>query len=169
MHSIVKNQGKKLSLNNLTLFDTEYKSDAKNIFFIRSSVGYRLNQHWMLNAFFGVKNPGSFWGSSIQYGYLSPQLVFGYSIGPTFQRGFTLEQSLRLEYYPTIAGELQAHITTLAIANINTEEYQRGVYHFKLGLRSPTLAYGLALNMDHFNNATRKLENAGFFIKTYFR
>ncbi|GAL83984.1 hypothetical protein MYP_1212 [Sporocytophaga myxococcoides] len=168
LHHVNYNFNNKIKINNLTLFDTEYSSDNANIFFIRNTFSYNVLRKVTFNVAFGMKNPGSFFTISTQYRTGHPRYLFAYSIGTTYQRGFTLEQSIALEYYPYLAENLQAYFNLLAIANINLEEYQRGLQFVRLGFKENKIIYGLALNADQFNNAKRRLVNTGIFIKYNF-
>jgi hypothetical protein len=168
MHNVHYHFNKKIKINNLTLFDTEYSSDKRNIFFIRNNFSYNVFRNITLNAGFGMKNPGSFYTASTQFRTAHPIYTFAYSVGATYQNGFTLEQSIVLEYYPFLTEKLQAYCNLLAIANINQKEYQRGVQYIRLGLKENKMVYGLAFNADQFNNGKEILINAGGFIRYTF-
>ncbi len=111
---------------------------------------------------------GSFLTVSAQYRKVSPAGSFGYSIGMTYQKGFTLEQALSLEYVPCLFRNIQAYFSMLAIANINLEEYQRGLQFMWLGIKEKLTCYGLAIHLDQFNNSRKTLENIGLFMKRSF-
>ncbi len=171
LHNINIPVNNKIKINNLTLFDTEYESfkgTSNNIFFLRNSISYNLSKSIAINAAAGIKNPGTFFSVFSQYRKSNQDFSFGYSIGFTYQKEFTLEQSLNFEYYPRITEEIRAYISLLAIANINLKEYQRGLQFFKIGIRLKKSGYGLFVNLDQFNNNKKNLENAGFFIKYNF-
>ncbi len=168
LHHVNYNFNTKVKINNLTLFDTEYSSDNANIFFIRNTFSYNVLRNVAFNIAVGMKNPGSFFTISTQYRTAHPIYSFAYSLGMTYQKGFTLEQSIALEYYPYLAEKLQAYFNLLAIANINLDEYQRGLQYLRLGLKENRTAYGLALNADQFKNGKKVLVNTGIFIKHTF-
>lgn len=168
LHLIKYNFNDKLSVNNLTLFDTEYKSDGNNIYYIRNMVSYRFYKGFSINTAIGMKNPGNFATISIQYQYSKNDFLVSYSAGSTYQNGFTLEQSLALNYTPEISEKLKAYFNFLAIANLNQEEYQRGLQQFRIGLKSRKLMYGLGVNFDQFDDGTNTLENIGIFVKHNF-
>ncbi len=168
LHNVNYQFNSKIRVNNLTLFDTEYKEYKNNIFFIRNTLSYNIPKKISLNAEKKKKNPGSFFTISAQYRMLKPTYSFAYSIGTTYQKGFTLEQSISIEYYPTLTENLQLYFNFLAIANVNLEEYQRGLQFIRLGLKEKKVSYGLFLNLDQFNNNIKTLENAGTFIKYQF-
>ncbi|MCR6637968.1 MAG: hypothetical protein NVV82_02960 [Sporocytophaga sp.] len=168
LHNVNYYFNNKVKINNLTLFDTEYRSDKANIFFIRNTFSYNVSRKVTLNVAVGMKNPGSFFSISAQYRIVQPIYSFAYSLGATYQKGVTLEQSVALEYFPYLNENLQVYFNLLAIANINLEEYQRGLQYVRLGLKENKLAYGLALNADQFNNGRKILLNTGIFIKHNF-
>ncbi len=168
LHNINYHFTDKLKVNNLTLFDTEYREDKNNIFFVRNTLSYNLTRQITLNGALGVKNPGSFLTVSAQYRKVTPTGSFGYSIGTTYQKGFTLEQALSFEYAPYLFRRIHAYISLLAIANITLEEYQRGLQFVRLGVKEKLVSYGLAINLDQFDNSRKTLENAGIFIKRSF-
>jgi hypothetical protein len=168
MQTVNVTLNKKLTLNNLTLFDTEYASNTNNIYFIRNMMVYHLTSKLKFNVLMGVKNPGSFVGAGVQYALLQPNYSLMYYIGATYQQGFTLEQALRVEYTPRIADHTQVYSMLLAMANLNTSEYQRGLLYMRLGLKHGNVAYGAAFNVDQFNNNSKSLENVGSFIKYNF-
>jgi hypothetical protein len=153
------------SVNNLTLFDTEYTTNGNNIFFIRNTATYRLSRTLSANASIGIKNPGHFATASLQYRYSKKNFTASYTAGSTYQEGFTFEQSLALNYSPKISKGLKAYFNLLAIANLNFEEYQRGLQQLRIGLVGNKAAYGVGLNLDQFNNASKTLSNIGLFIK----
>lgn len=165
LHNINYRVNEKFRLNNLTLFDTEYREDMHNIFFIRNMLSYSPGGKLAFNAAAGVKNPGSFFTVSAQYTINRPTGFLAYSIGATYREGYTLEQSLAAEYAPYLAKDLQAYGSLLVIANITLKEYQRGLQFVRLGLKDKNASYGLALNLDQFNNNSKTLENAGIFFK----
>lgn len=163
-HNINYQLSQRWKVNNLTLFDSELKENRNNIFFIRNTLSYNFSKNIAANFGIGIKNPGSFLTLSGQYKYFNPKFTFSYSLGVTFQSGFTLEQSLSFEFILFQSKSLQLYTSALAIANINTREYQRGLQMIRLGVRIKSLSWGLALNMDQFNNRSG-LENAGIFFK----
>ncbi len=115
-----------------------------------------------------MKNPGSFFSVSVQYKITRPTYLFSYSIGATYQKGYTLEQAVAAEYAPYLAKKLQAYCNLLLIANITLKEYQRGLQFLRVGLKEKNISYGLAINLDQFNNNRKTLENTGVFIKYNF-
>lgn len=169
LHLVKYNFNNRVSVNNLTLFDTEYSTNSNNIFFIRNTISYNLRNGIIANTAIGVKNPGHFATVSLQYKYSIEQLSVSYSVGTTYQKGFTLEQSLITSYTPKISKNLKAYFNLLAIANINTKEYQRGLQQLRIGLINKSTKYGLGVNLDQFNNATKTLFNIGLFIKHNFK
>jgi hypothetical protein len=168
LHNVAFLLSDRMSVSNLTLFDTEYRSNTRNIFFIRNMLSYTLLPGLAVNAFVGVKNPGSFVGGALQYSYRKSTHALSYSAGATYQTDVTLEQSLRVEYYPRLSRQYRAYFNLLAIANINTSEYQRGLMYLRAGVKKNNLTYGVAFNLDQFNNNAQSLENAGSFIRVQF-
>jgi hypothetical protein len=171
LHNINYQINSKFKFNNLTLFDTEYetfKGNRSNIFFLRNLISYSLSQKISLSAAVGIKNPGSFVTASALFRTAKPIYSFAYSIGVTYQKGFTVEQSLNIEYVPPINENYKAYFNLLAIANVNLNEYQRGLQFLRMGVKVNKGIYGLFLNLDQFNNNQRTLENAGVFIKYNF-
>ncbi|MBB5283927.1 hypothetical protein HNQ92_002070 [Rhabdobacter roseus] len=168
LHTISYSFNDKIRINNLTLLDTEYQEDKNNIFFIRNTVSFSISQKIALNAAVGIKNPGSFLTASAQYRVVKPTYWFAYSLGTTYQRGFTLEQAVSFDYSPYLTQTLQLYFNLLAIANVHRQGYQRGLQFVRLGLKQQKASYGFALNLDQFNNNTKTLQNAGLFIKYHF-
>lgn len=159
---------KKLRFNNLVVYDTEYRSDKNNIFFIRNTLSVALSKPLSLQTAIGIKNPGSFATIALQYQYQTGPLRFLYAAGATYQSGLTLEQSLILEYNPLLQPGTNAYFRLQAIANTDFIQYQRGIQQFRAGLQHETTQYGVAVNLDQFNNGARQLENAGIFIRYLF-
>ncbi len=168
LHNINYHFTDRLKVSNLTLFDTEYQEDKNNIFFVRNTLSYNFTSQLALNGAVGVKNPGSFLTLSAQYRKAAPTGSFSYSIGATYQKGITLEQALSIEYMPYLSHKVQAYVSLLAIANVNLEGYQRGLQFIRLGVKEKLIGYGLAVNLDQFDNSRKTLENAGLFIKRSF-
>ncbi|MGE8433334.1 MULTISPECIES: hypothetical protein [Chryseobacterium] len=168
MHNVNYYFNDRLKLNNLTLFDTEYTKDKENIFFIRNTLAYNLNKKFSVNAAFGMKNPGAFFSAYLQYRITKPSYSFSYSIGTTYQRGFTLEQSISFEYTPYLKENLQGYFSVLAIGNLDDGGYPRGLQFMRLGIKQDKMMYGVASNFDQFNNAKKTLENIGAFVKYNF-
>lgn len=153
------------SINNVTLFDTEYNTDKNNIFFIRNMLSYKLNQQIKVNAAFGIKNPGAFATLNAQYQYTTTNFKLSYSIGNTYQNGFTLEQNLILNYTPTLSKNFKGYINLFAVVNTNLKQLDRGIQQLRIGIKKERLIIGLALNLDQFTKGKKKLENFGAFIK----
>lgn len=134
-HVISHKLSDKLTLQNLVLFDAEYEEDTHNIFFIRNTLAYQLPKNFVLNAGFGVKKPGKFASVYLQYQLKRKDFIGIYGIGITYQKGFTLEQSLLLEYTPKLMQEWEGLFRLSAVGNVNRHEYTRGFQHLRLGVK----------------------------------
>lgn len=168
MHNVNYYFNDRLKLNNLTLFDTEYTKDQENIFFIRNTLAYNLTKHFSVNAAMGMKNPGVFFSAYVQYRIAKSSYSLSYSVGTTYQKGFSLEQSVSFEYMPHLKGNLQGYFSVLAIGNLDDSGYPRGLQFIRLGVKQNKMMYGLASNFDQFNNGKKTLENIGAFVKYNF-
>ncbi|MBL3547880.1 MULTISPECIES: hypothetical protein [Chryseobacterium] len=168
MHNVNYQINERLKLNNLTLFDTEYTRDQDNIFFIRNTLAYSFTKKISLNGAFGVKNPGAFFSLYAQYRMVQPSYSFSYSIGATYQKGFSLEQSVSFEYTPQLRENLKGYFSVLAIGNLDNTGYPRGLQFIRLGVKQDKMMYGIASNFDQFNNSKKTLENIGAFVKYNF-
>lgn len=168
IHNINYQLNDRLKLNNLTLFDTEYTKDKENIFFIRNTLAYSFTKRLSANAAFGMKNPGAFFSAYLQYKIIKPSYSLSYSIGTTYQKGFSLEQSISFEYTPYLTENFKGYFSVLAIGNIDDSGYPRGLQFVRLGIKQDKMMYGLASNFDQFNNGKKTLENIGAFIKYNF-
>ncbi|SMC39318.1 hypothetical protein [Chryseobacterium sp. YR221] len=168
MHNVNYQINERLKLNNLTLFDTEYTRDQDNIFFIRNTLAYSFTKKISLNGAFGVKNPGAFFSLYAQYRMVQPSYSFSYSIGATYQKGFSLEQSISFEYTPQLRENLKGYFSVLAIGNLDNTGYPRGLQFIRLGVKQDKMMYGIASNFDQFNNSKKTLENIGAFVKYNF-
>lgn len=168
MHNVNYQINERLKLNNLTLFDTEYTRDQDNIFFIRNTLTYSFTKKISLNGAFGVKNPGAFFSLYAQYRMVQPSYSFSYSIGATYQKGFSLEQSVSFEYTPQLRENLKGYFSVLAIGNLDNTGYPRGLQFIRLGVKQDKMMYGIASNFDQFNNSKKTLENIGAFVKYNF-
>jgi len=158
----------KWSFNNVSLFDTEYSNDKNNIFFIRNVLSYNLNKHFKANVALGVKNPGAFATLTSQYQYVSSNFKLSYAIGSTYQNGFTLEQSLSMNYTPSLTKKIQAYVNLFVVVNTNLKELDRGIQQLRIGVKKEQLITGIAINLDQFAKGERTLENFGLFIKLNF-
>lgn len=167
-HTISYQISEKVKLQNLVVFDTEYKGDSHNIFFIRNTIAYQFAPNFTFNTAIGMKNPGKFATGSVQYTVTKNDLLFSYSVGATYQRGWTLEQSLLVEYTPKINEEYSALIRLSAVGNVNTEECTRGFQQIRLGVKKNKVSFGIAINLDQFNTSWDHLENYGVFGKFNF-
>lgn len=167
-HGLSAGIGKKLRFSNLSIYDADYVNEKNNLYFIRNTVSFLVGKHISLNTSLGIKNPGAFSTLAIQYLRKTKVLQFAYSAGITYRADYTLEQSLLLEYTPYFSQKKQLYFRAQAIANHNWEQYQRGIQQFRFGIKLDHLQYGLAVNLDQFDNGFRKLENAGFFVRHLF-
>ncbi len=167
-HGINHFFSKQLRFNNLVVYDTEYRSDKNNIFFIRNTLSFTITKPLSVQTAIGMKNPGSFATIALQYQYQTGPLRFLYAAGATYQSGLTLEQSLILEYNPLLQTGTHAYFRIQAIANTDFTQYQRGIQQFRAGIEKDARQYGIAVNLDQFNNGARQLENAGIFIRYLF-
>lgn len=168
MHNVNYYFNDRLKLNNLTLFDTEYTKDKENIFFIRNTLAYGVTKNLSVNTAFGMKNPGAFFSAYIQYRISKPLYSLSYSLGATYQKGFSLEQSISFEYTPYLKEKLQGYFSVLAIGNLDGSGYPRGLQFIRLGIKQDKAMYGIASNFDQFNNGKKTLENVGAFVKYNF-
>lgn len=167
-HAINHFFSKKLRFNNLVVYDTEYRSDKNNIFFIRNTLSLTLSKPLSLQTAIGIRNPGSFAIIALQYHYHTGLLRLLYAAGATYQTRLTLEQSLILEYNPLLQAGTHAYLRLQAIGNTDFTQFQRGIQQFRAGVQKETAQYGVAVNLDQFNNGARQLDNAGIFISYLF-
>ncbi len=156
------------SINNVLLYDTEYINDKNNIFFIRNMLSYKLTPHFKTNLAAGIKNPGKFTTLSTQYDYAVTNFRISYSIGGTYQSGFTLEQNLRLTYTPRLSDTIHGYINLFVVVNTNLKVLDRGIQQLRFGIKKEKLITGIAVNLDQFTKAEKTLENFGTFIKYNF-
>ncbi|MBW2936760.1 hypothetical protein KXJ69_01500 [Aureisphaera sp. CAU 1614] len=156
------------SINNVTLFDAEYFTEGNTIFFIRNMLAYKVSKHYKINAGFGVKNPGTFSTINGQYQLTKSKLKLNYSIGTTYQEGFTLEQNISLNYTPRLTNTLDFYLSVFAVMNTDFKMINRGIQQVKIGVKKGDIMFGLAGNLDQFNNTSKTLENYGVFIKYNF-
>lgn len=155
----------KVKLQNLILFDTEYDNDKHNILFMRNTLAYQFSKHFTLNTSIGIKNPGKFASMLLQYQVSGKEVLFSYAVGTTYQAGFTLEQSLLFEYTPQLTDKVKGLFRVSAVGNVNAEEYTRGFQHIRLGVKYEEYSFGVAVNLEQFNNSWKHLENVGVFAK----
>ncbi|MEQ5791578.1 hypothetical protein J4E06_10985 [Muricauda sp. NFXS6] len=167
-HLIKYSINPKLSVDNLTLFDTEYGNDLNNLYFIRNTISYALTKNIRANTAIGIKNPGAFGTMSLSFTTQSHQFSFTYSAGSTYQDGFSFEQSIVASYLPSFGNNNQGYINLLATGTINASGYARGLQQLKIGIRKKQFTTGLAINLDQFNNARKTLTNTGVFLKYNF-
>ena len=156
------------SINNVSLFDTADTNANNNIFFIRNMLSYNLNKHYKANVAIGVKNPGKFATLSSQYQYTVPNFKINYVMGSTYQNGFTLEQTLILNYTPSLSTTIQGYLNLFVVFNTNLKVVERGVQQLRLGAKNEWLITGMAINLDQFTKGEKTLENFGLFIKFNF-
>lgn len=156
------------SINNVTLFDSEYNDNKNYIFFIRNMLSYNFNKHFKANVALGVKNPGSFVTLTYQYQYGSSSFKLSYAIGSTYQNGFTLEQTLLMNYTPILTKNIQAYINLFVVVNTNLKVLDRGIQQLRIGIKKEQFNTGIAINLDQFIKAEKTLENFGLFIKYNF-
>ncbi len=167
-HLIKYSVNPKLSVDNLTLFDTEYGNDLNNLYFIRNTISYALTKNIRANTAIGIKNPGAFGTMSLSFTTQSHQFSFTYSAGSTYQDGFSFEQSIVASYLPSFGNNNQGYINLLATGTSNASGYARGLQQLKIGIRKKQFTTGLAINLDQFNNARKTLTNTGIFLKYNF-
>jgi len=74
-----------------------------------------------------------------------------------------------LEYLPRLGTTLKGYFKVQATANLTRDEYQRGFQYIRMGIKSLKSTYGIAANLDQFNNSTKTLENLGLFFKYNFQ
>lgn len=156
------------SINNVTLFDSEYNGDKNNIFFIRNMLSYNLNKHFKANVALGIKNPGAFTTLTSQYQYIASSFRFSYAIGSTYQNGFTIEQTLMMNYTPNLTKSIQTYVNLFVVVNTNLKVLDRGIQQLRIGIKKEQPISGVALNLDLFAKAEKTLENFGVFIKHNF-
>ncbi len=167
-HLIDHTFNKSWSVNNITLFDTEYANDDNTIYFIRNMVSLKLPKSFKINAAFGIKNPGAFVTFTAQYQFRHSTFKMSYAIGSTYQNGLTLEQTLLLNYTPRLSKTMEGYVNLFVVVNTNLKVLDRSLQQLRLGVKQNTLTTGIAVNLDQFTNAVKTLENYGVFIKYNF-
>lgn len=167
-HFVSYSFDEKWSVNNVSFFDTEYNNETNDIFFIRNMLSYNINKHFKANAAIGIKSPGAFATITSQYQYTVSSFKISYAIGSTYQNGFTLEQTLILNYIPTLSKNIKAYLNLFAVVNTDLKILNRGIQQFRVGLKKEKFITGIAVNLDQFTKAEKTLENYGFFIKYNF-
>ena len=165
-HFVSHRFDEKWSINNVSLFDTEYNNDRNNIFFIRNMLSYNFNKHFKASAAIGVKNPGAFATIAYQYQYKTPSFTLSYAIGSSYQKSFTLDQTLILNYTPSLSKSIKAYLNLFAVVNTNLKLLDRGIQQLRIGIKKDNLITGIAVNLDQFTKAEITLNNYGIFIKT---
>ncbi|MGW9684854.1 hypothetical protein [Flagellimonas sp. 2504JD1-5] len=153
------------SVNNVTLFDTEYGNEDNNIFFVRNTLSYSLSQSFKTNIAFGVKNPGGFLTGTAQYSLNTPSFKATYVVGSTYQNGFTLEQSLSFQYTRPINEGTEFFTSLFTVFNTDLKYLDRGIQQIRVGIKKAGFQAGLAFNLDQFKKAEKTLENFGFALK----
>lgn len=156
------------SFNNVSIYDTEYSNNENNLFFIRNLLAYKLDDHYKMNAGFGIKNPGAFISLSGQYHLNRSSFNLTYILGSTYQNGFTLEQSMIFNFTPSLSEKIELYFNLLVISNTDLKIINRGIQQIRLGIKQNQFKIGIASNLDQFNNASKTLINSGLFIKHKF-
>ena len=167
-HFVSYSFSEKWSVNNVSYFDTEYNNETNDIFFIRNMLSYSFNKHFKVNAAIGVKNPGAFATITSQYQYSASSFKINYAIGSTYQNGFTLEQTLILNYTPALSSSIKAYLNLFVVVNTDLKILNRGIQQLRIGLKKEKFITGIAVNLDQFTKAEKILENYGLFIKYNF-
>ncbi len=167
-HFVDYNFSESWSINNVTLFDTEYNNEDNNIFFIRNMLSYSPNKSFKTNVAFGVKNPGSFISVTTQYLLSFSNFKAAYAVGSTYQDGFTLEQSLSLYYSKPITESIEIFSSFFTVFNTNLKYLDRGIQQIRVGLKKEAFQLSMAFNFDQFKKAEKTLENYGIAFKYNF-
>ena len=131
-------------------------------------LSYNINKHFKINAAIGVKNPGAFATITSQYQYTASSFKISYAIGNTYQNGFTLEQTLILNYTPTLSKNIKAYLNLFVVVNTDLKILNRGIQQLRIGIKKEKITTGIAINLDQFTKAEKTLENYGVFIKYNF-
>jgi hypothetical protein len=156
------------SINNISSFDSEHTDNKNNVFFIRNMLSYNLNKHFKANLAIGIKNPGKFATLSSQYQYATPNFKINYAIGSTYQNGFTLEQTLLLNYTLDLSKNIQGYINLFAVISTNLKVLNRGIQQLRFGIKKEKFVTGMAVNLDQFTKVEKTLENYGLFLRYQF-
>ena len=143
-HFISHSFDEKWSINNISQFDTEYENDTNNIFFIRNMLSYSFNKHFNASVAIGVKNPGAFATIAYQYQYKAPSFKLSYAIGSSYQKSFTLDQTLIMNYTPTLSKSIKAYVNLFAVVNTNLRILDRGIQQLRIGIKKEKLITGVA-------------------------
>lgn len=167
-HFVSHRFNNKWSVNNISQFDTEYDNETNNIFFIRNMLSYSVSKHFKVSVAIGVKNPGAFVTIAYQYQYKAPSFRLSYAIGSSYQKSFTFDQTLIVNYTPNLSKNIKAYVNLFAVVNTNLKIFDRGIQQLRIGVKKEKLITGIAFNMDQFTKAEKTLNNYGIFIKTTF-
>lgn len=166
-HSIQTPLNSRWQFSNVVLYDHIYTHEP-NIYFIKNSITYQLNNSLRIEAGCGIKNPGAFGSLLLQYHYHQNNISFSYGIGPGIQNGILLEQALRAHFSPPISSTTNAILSFFASINIANNRLDRGLQQLRIGIKKQQISGGLALNIDQFNNHNGSFFNTGIFLKHQF-
>ncbi len=165
LHTFDIRFGEKFGFSNLTLYDNDHQEQGREIYFIRGTFSYRFVPHLSLTASLGLKNPGDFYTLAVKYDRRGKNQSMAYTVGLTYQKDFSLEQSLSYRKELLQFGDHTLFFRLLAIVNIDSKGYQRGLQQLRIGVNKRSMSYGAGANFDQFDNSAVMLVNYGLFFK----
>ena len=163
-HLVRTEISKALYITNFAYLDSDYRT-RENLYNFRNTFSYNLLKGWASNLAFGVKNPGFYSTTSIQYNQKYDAFSYLISSGATYQSDFTSESFASIQYTPQIKNDLMAFIKATFSFNINSKGVTRGIQQFRFGIKSKQFVYGMAGNFDQFSYNQRMLTNYGIFVR----
>uniref|UniRef100_UPI003217CBD6 hypothetical protein n=1 Tax=uncultured Draconibacterium sp. TaxID=1573823 RepID=UPI003217CBD6 len=166
-HIIRAEISNKIRFTNFAYLDSDYRKQ-ENLYNIRNTVSYNILNDWSSNLAFGLKNPGFYSTSSIQFSQKHEALSYIISSGATYQKSFTSENFASIQYTPKIRNNLMLYLKSTFSINIDKKGITRGIQQFRVGVKNKQLIYGMAGNLDQFNYNQRMLANYGFFLRVIY-
>lgn len=164
-HMINLPLGEKLSLSNLTYFDSEYKNNSNNLYIIRNNLSYDIAKNIKLNAMVGIKNPGTFSVLALQYSVKGKNLTYVTYAGWHYQKGSALEYFTLLQYDTPITQDYILTIKGQNTFDINHQGIFRGVQQLRIGLSKGSIGFGIAGGFDQWKKGDPTLYNLGIYFR----
>ncbi len=165
-HVINKNLfNNKFNFFNVTSFEAEHDNKENNLFVVSSLFSYNLGKGLSVGIGGEIQRSGTFAIVGAQYAYTTKNILL--VVFPSMNINGDKEYTYftLFEYKPKLSEKLKGYFRTQFLVTTNFNTYNRGYQQFRLGLQIENIQFGLAANLDQFDNNEVTTSNYGLFVR----
>ncbi|MEO1031009.1 MAG: hypothetical protein AAFX55_06375 [Bacteroidota bacterium] len=165
-HVINKNLfNDKFNFFNVTSFEAEHDSNENNLFVVSSLFSYNLGKGFSIGIGGEIQRPGTFAIVGAQYAYVSETILLVVFPSMNINGDKEYTHFTLFEYKPKLSDKLKGYFRSQFLVITDFDNYNRGYQQLRLGLQIDNIQFGLATNLDQFDNSNITTSNYGLFVR----